>query len=313
MLVLLQQNQQDDAVAVAYPFERNPDIVANPPYPRLRMFDGESEPQEQLGRGRVRELVHAQVECWAAAPSADIGSAIHDLYARVVLAVVEDIRLGGLAEYVREGDSVVEIDRTPFSAATGLLVVGFAIEHEAASADLLTKGRAAILGRLETILAATLEPPSGTAVRDLIYADVAARLATALPDVLVLRNADRPPDLKQAPLVVVVLDGGGTASDDDTGATIRTAEIGLECLATAATDELKSEAVCALFDRMRAVLLQDATLGGLTTDLLEDTADPHPVRNDFAGPAIGLGATWTAHFITDEQDPTVIPAWAVAA
>lgn len=104
-------------------------------FPTAIVFDGDLQSQE-INTGRVEHRLDLDVEIWAqAASGAALGTAINDLFARVVVAAIADRTRGGIAVDTTEQGRTFRIDRGEGGKAVGLAVVAFRIDFATADGD----------------------------------------------------------------------------------------------------------------------------------------------------------------------------------
>ncbi len=111
---------------------RDEDVTS---FPTAIVFDGDLKSDER-NQGRVDHTLDLDVEIWAqAADGAALGTAINDLFAKVVAAAIADRTRGGIAIDTAEQGRTFRIDRGEGGKPLGLAVVAFRIEFATASGD----------------------------------------------------------------------------------------------------------------------------------------------------------------------------------
>ncbi len=104
-------------------------------FPTIVVFDGDLQSQE-INHGRVDHTLDLDVEIWAqAADGAALGSAVNELFAKVVVAAIADRTRGGKAIDTAEQGRTFRIDRGEGGKPTALAVVAFRIVFATADGD----------------------------------------------------------------------------------------------------------------------------------------------------------------------------------
>ncbi|MDP6622793.1 MAG: hypothetical protein QF754_11065, partial [Alphaproteobacteria bacterium] len=133
-----------------------------------------------------------------------------------------------------------------------------------------------------------------------VLAAFTARLA-AIPDITVERNRIEP--VVAFPTLVMV-DGGQTVSEENTGLKLYALKLDLEGYTQATTAAELGPALSDLYAKAVAALMTDRTLGGVAIDVREgELRDPEIDRTQGHGPHAAFSLAFEVDYATDPADP----------
>lgn len=139
--------------------------------------------------------------------------------------------------------------------------------------------------------------------REQIVAEMLVRLTAACPDIAVTRNRRSQLPETEAP-ALNLLDGGHT-TQYDSGDVIYTMRVDIDGTVTAGTDAEIGAALNALYTQALRAFLDDLTLGGLCSDVCEETLDVRVAPTvEAANPLADFTLGLQVEFRTPDGDPT---------
>lgn len=139
-----------------------------------------------------------------------------------------------------------------------------------------------------------------TSIREQVLAAVEARLSNII-GVTVERNRVEPVTVFPS---LVLVDGGHTVSDENTGLKLYALRLDVEGYVQAETADELGPALSDLYAKAITALMADRTLGGVAIDVREgELRDPEIDRTQGHGPHSAFSLAFEVDYATDPADP----------
>lgn len=268
--------------------------------PVVAMIDGEQDPEdEDEGAEGFDYTTRVALEIMIAERGASAATTLALAYAQLVGGVQRDFTLGGAVDDVVELETAFDVARGSYRGAvsTALITLELRWFDGIGFAD-----RETALETLRAVLGAA-PPAAALPVRERCMRRLVALVEGATP-APVERNADRECDLAIAPVHVIVLDGGHSRLEANTGVAHYVTRPRLEIVGTAGTHGELAAVAHAEYARIKAAVLDgERRLGGVAIDVVEREAEPLLNRRDYSAPAFCFGLQLDVRFATNESDP----------